>query len=92
MSIWRSPPNFRTTPTASVKSAPTKQHYYSVKNDDVDVAIQFDPATTGLSSGHPVYALAHSKISNPVINVLHDKAQQLRDSNLPEPYGIFLPL
>lgn len=75
---------------ALIKAAPTERHHYAVKNQDVDVAIHFDPASKGLSGGHPVYTLAHSKSSNPVANVLHAKAQQLRASNLPGPYAIVL--
>ncbi|HYL14613.1 MAG TPA: hypothetical protein VEV41_16335 [Terriglobales bacterium] len=75
---------------ASVKAAPTRHHQYVVKSEQVDVAIRFDPTTKGLSGGYPVFTLAHSKTSNPVANVLHAKAQQLRASSLPGPYGIVI--
>jgi hypothetical protein len=75
---------------ASIKGAPDQRREYSVKNDEAEVSIRFDPNSRGTSAGHPVYTLAHHKTSNPVANVLHGKAQQLRSSNLPGPYGIVL--
>jgi len=75
---------------ASIKNVPTQAHEYAVKDHRADVTIRFEPGARGLSAGHPVYTLAHSKTSNPVANVLHSKAKQLKSSTLPGPYGIIL--
>lgn len=74
----------------AVKASPTKRHQYIVKNDEADVAIHFDPTSTGLSGGHPVFTLAHSIESNPVARALQKKARQLKDSKLSGAYGIIL--
>jgi len=74
----------------AVTSFPNKKHTFAVKNDEVDVAITFEPGIRGLTGGHPVYTNAHSKTSNPVANALHAKARQLKASRRPGPFGIVL--
>jgi hypothetical protein len=89
LSIHRFPRDF-TQFLNAVKAPPTKRHQYIVKNDEADVAIQFDPTSSGFSGGHPVFTLAHSVESNPVARALQKKARQLKDSKLPGAYGIVL--
>ena len=74
----------------AVKTCSTKRHEYVVKSEEADVTIQFDPASTGLSGGYPVFTLAHSIESNPVARALQKKARQLKGSKLPGAYGFVL--
>ncbi len=74
----------------AVKAAPTTRHEYVVKSEEADVTIRFDPVSSGLSGGYPVFTLAHSIESNPVARALQKKAKQLKDSKLSGTYGIVL--
>ena len=69
---------------------PQVAHAYSVKNDEADVSITYEPQVTGLSGTHVSYTSAHSKRRNPVANALRAKAGQLKRSGFRGPFGIVL--
>lgn len=73
-----------------VSASPSVRQIFSVKNDEVDVAITFDPTRCGISGSHASYTTTHSRNSNPVANALHTKAKQLKSCGFPGPYGIVL--
>jgi len=76
--------------TAAIVQAPESQHFFSVKTDFVDVSIAYNPGQEFLLSHYPCYRTPQSLRSNPVINALKAKANQLKRSNRKGQFGIFL--
>jgi hypothetical protein len=67
-----------------------RKHIYSLKTDDADVVITYDPALRYASGHYACYSEILSKTENTVYSALTRKAYQLKVCGFEGPIGIFL--
>jgi hypothetical protein len=75
---------------SEVVAEPNRPRSYSVKNNEADVTISYNPRDRFFTGGHPSYTVVHSLRRNPVANALGDKADQIKRSGFTGPCGVIL--
>ena len=69
---------------------PEKRENFSIKTDEIDVEIRYDPRQHYGSGSHVDYKVVYRLAENVVYNALSEKALQLAGVNFNGPCGIFL--